>query len=329
MKRLYYFTVRITTICLTTIRHPTLRRTRGVPALIAYWLIYSSTALASQDNAPAVPQSDLPLELIGTYVTKPASQSFAIISVDKADEEFFKRNDKIIDKATLYEIRANDILIKNAGNIELLKLTENTAAPGTLSIATTDSTLRESSAGIAPGTIESSATVAATLPTTLQPTQNLKDNQPPYRLQPFDKLQITVEDKPDLTMWQTINESGSINYTYLGGLEIAGLTQQETLDLITERLQSGYLQNPVVSISVAKSSSFNIDGEVVNPGDYELIPGLTLESAIKLAGGLTERAARGNIALTRIVNNDRQVYRAGLLDLIEPGDFITIKEGFF
>ena len=281
----------------------------GTAIIIAVGLICSTAVHASEEET--VPLSRLQLVLIGTYVTEHAQHSFAIVRSDDAKENLYKLKDEISGDVTLQEIHTDKILIKNAGRIEAVELTKNTT--------TTGSGTEKPQQELAPATFTSTEKFI----------QNHEKKTQQYPLQPFDKLYISVENVPDLTMWQTINESGSINYSYLGGLEVAGLTQQETLDLITTRLQSGYLTDPVVDISVTKHRSFDIDGGVVNPGNYELTPGLTLESAINIAGGLTERAAREKIALTRIVNNDKQVYRAGLLDLIEPGDFIEIKEGFF
>jgi len=100
-------------------------------------------------------------------------------------------------------------------------------------------------------------------------------------------------------METTVGQSGSINYSYLG------------------------------TVAVQQYRSFFVNGEVRNPGSYGYEPGLTLAKAVSLAGGMTDRASRRKITLTREVDGDKKDYQVELSQSIEPGDIITIKEGFF
>ena len=75
--------------------------------------------------------------------------------------------------------------------------------------------------------------------------------------------------------------------------------------------------------------SFFVDGQVRSPGSYGYEPGLTLAKAVSLAGGLTDRASKRKIFLTREVNGDKTRYRVDLSQTIEPGDVIEIQERFF
>jgi polysaccharide export outer membrane protein len=56
---------------------------------------------------------------------------------------------------------------------------------------------------------------------------------------------------------------------------------------------------------------------------------LTLDRAIALAGGLTERASIKRITLTRGAGDERAVKKASLDTQVLPGDTITIDQGFF
>lgn len=151
-----------------------------------------------------------------------------------------------------------------------------------------------------------------------------------YTLATGDQIYIQVFDEPDLTMRATISESGSINYSYLGSVQVAGNTASQLTELITERLRDGYLKNPSVNITVEKYRSFFVDGEVKQPGSYGYQPGLTLAKAVSLAGGLTDRASRRRISLTREIDGEKKSFdRIKMSQSIEPGDVITVNEGFF
>jgi polysaccharide export outer membrane protein len=150
-----------------------------------------------------------------------------------------------------------------------------------------------------------------------------------YVLEAGDQIYIQVFDEPDLTMKATVGQSGAINYSYLGTIQVAGQTPEQLSDSITAKLRDGYLRNPSVNITVEKYRSFFVDGEVRRPGSYGYEPGLTLAKAVSLAGGMTDRASRRKIFLTREVNGEKKSYRVEMSQTVEPGDIITVREGFF
>ncbi|MFK7889207.1 MAG: polysaccharide biosynthesis/export family protein [Granulosicoccus sp.] len=148
-----------------------------------------------------------------------------------------------------------------------------------------------------------------------------------YTLGEGDVIGIQVFDEPDLTMSATIGASGSINYSYLGDIQVAGKTAQELEQLLIELLRDGYLVSPSVNVSIEKFRLFYINGEVRSPGGYPYQPGLTLDKAIALAGGLTDRASRRKMFVMSAESTERT--RATLSTRIAPGDIISINEGFF
>jgi len=150
-----------------------------------------------------------------------------------------------------------------------------------------------------------------------------------YVLQTGDIISIQVFDEPELTMDATVGQSGAINYSYLGTIEVSGRSPEQLTEDITEKLRDGYLKNPSVNITVLKYRSFFVDGEVRSPGSYGYEPGLTLAKAVSLAGGLTDRASRRKIFLTRDIEGNKSRIRVELSQAIEPGDVIEIEERFF
>ena len=152
-----------------------------------------------------------------------------------------------------------------------------------------------------------------------------------YLLGEGDQISIQVFDEPDLTMTARIGASGVINYSYLGDLQVAGQSPLGLEQQITELLKDGYLVNPSVNVTILEYRPFYISGEVRRPGGYPFQPGLTLERAIALAGGLTDRASTRKMFVQSAGSaaDEQQGRKAEMTTRIEPGDIVTIKEGFF
>lgn len=170
-------------------------------------------------------------------------------------------------------------------------------------------------------------------PGTLPETQNTvqTNNAPPagYLLGEGDRISIQVFDEPDLTMESLIGASGMISYSYLGDLQVAGKSSQQVENQITQLLQDGYLVNPSVNVTVLDYRPFFINGEVRSPGSYPYQPGLTLDKAIALAGGLTDRASTRKMFIQKAANSGQDEQKASMQTKVAPGDIISIKEGFF
>ena len=102
----------------------------------------------------------------------------------------------------------------------------------------------------------------------------------------------------------------------------------EVEEKITSLLLEGYLKKPNVTVSITEYRPFYINGEVKRPGSYPYKKNLTVEKAVSLAGGFTERASR--TAMSLVSENDKRFVKAvALSDKIKPGDVITISESFF
>ena len=99
-------------------------------------------------------------------------------------------------------------------------------------------------------------------------------------------------------------------------------------DLQTGKANDVSLQDGDV-IFVPKAQSFFIQGYVRNGGSYVLEPGTTVEQAIALAGGLTERGTNRGIKATRMVDGKTVEVSLNLSDKVQPGDVISIKQRLF
>jgi len=82
-------------------------------------------------------------------------------------------------------------------------------------------------------------------------------------------------------------------------------------------------------IFVPKAQTFFIQGYVRNPGSYVLEPGTTVEQAIAIAGGLTEKGTTRGIKATRQVNGKSVEVNLNLSDAVQGADVISIKQRLF
>ena len=150
-----------------------------------------------------------------------------------------------------------------------------------------------------------------------------------YRLGPGDRIIIKVFGEEDLSMDVRLNDTGRLNYPFLGELVVQGLTVTELERLITRGLKGSYLRDPAVTVSIAEYRPFFLYGEVQKPGGIPYQPNLTVERAIALAGGFTERASRTKIEVVRASDPKHKAVRVELSDPVFPGDVITVKQSFF
>lgn len=149
-----------------------------------------------------------------------------------------------------------------------------------------------------------------------------------YQLGAGDMLIIKVFGQDDLTLETRLPDSGTINYPFLGALQLRGMTIKEVETLIANGLKAGYLVSPNVYVGIVEYRPFYIHGEVRNPGAYPYQPAMTVNQAIALAGGLTERASRQKISISREASK-QQNDSATLNSRVYAGDTVTIEPRFF
>ncbi|MBK5205295.1 MAG: polysaccharide biosynthesis/export family protein [Polaromonas sp.] len=149
--------------------------------------------------------------------------------------------------------------------------------------------------------------------------KKLFDLPKPYLIGAGDVLNIMVWDHPELTIapagglatdagslspvgnGYNVSTQGLVQFPYVGTLKLAGLTEYEARDLLTQRL-SKYLKDPQITVRIQsfRSGRVYLDGEVRIPGLQAVndIP-MTLPEALGRAGGFTATADRSAIAITR------------------------------
>jgi polysaccharide export outer membrane protein len=149
-----------------------------------------------------------------------------------------------------------------------------------------------------------------------------------YRLGAGDTIVIKVYGEEALTLETQITNSGTINYPFLGSLKLIGLTIKEVEKIVYNGLKGDYFVEPNVYVGMVLYRPFYIHGEVKQPGGYPYQPGMTVNQAIALAGGLTERASQEKIAISR-EGSKIDSERGTINSVIQAGDTIIIEQRFF
>ncbi|MDH5411152.1 MAG: polysaccharide export protein [Alphaproteobacteria bacterium] len=123
-----------------------------------------------------------------------------------------------------------------------------------------------------------------------------------YRLNPGDRLEISIWKEPDMRREVVVLPDGTISYPLAGHMTVAGMTPAEVQDLIARRLvERNIYRNPSLHLAVIEASGNQIYviGEVRRPGAFILNRQLDVMQALSLAGGLSEYADKGDIIILR------------------------------
>jgi protein involved in polysaccharide export with SLBB domain len=109
----------------------------------------------------------------------------------------------------------------------------------------------------------------------------------PYRLGPGDRIDIEILGEEEGTWSTFVGPDGKIYLHLLPGLQVWGLTLEETKALIEEEAEV-YINSPQVAVTLTRVQSKRVWvlGRVNTPGIYPLQTPMTIIEAITKAGGL-------------------------------------------
>ncbi|MBA3753539.1 MAG: SLBB domain-containing protein, partial [Nitrospira sp.] len=145
-----------------------------------------------------------------------------------------------------------------------------------------------------------------------------------YRIGQNDVIRIQVYGEDDLTVERKVGGDGKIDYPLLGVIQVTGQTTEELQIDLTARLSAGYLKQPRVNVSIARHRNFYVSGEVKAAGGYPFEEGLTVQKAITMAGGFTERASKIDLLVERHHDRDLEIVQVGSTTVVLPDDLIVV-----
>lgn len=155
------------------------------------------------------------------------------------------------------------------------------------------------------------------------------DTSGPYLLDTGDKLRVFVYGQPSLSRAYTVDQQGQITVPLIGAVQCRGRTTRDVQDRIRQRLGAEYVRDPQVTVDVLQNRPFFIYGEVRAGGQYPYVSGMTVETAIAIAGGYSERASTRSFRITRRAHGYADQIEAPGDFPVEPGDVVYVNERFF
>ncbi|MCF6319215.1 MAG: polysaccharide export protein [Proteobacteria bacterium] len=150
-----------------------------------------------------------------------------------------------------------------------------------------------------------------------------------YNIGSGDVLHLEVYGEPELNLDLTVDATGFIEYPFVGRIDVTGRSLESVKTEIIAKLKDGYFVDPQVTVIIKQYKPFYIQGEVKSPGSYPYEVDLNVRKAIALAGGLTERASKKKIYLTKASEKTLGEIKVSMDQKVSSGDVLLIKESFF
>jgi len=155
-----------------------------------------------------------------------------------------------------------------------------------------------------------------------------------------DLFDVRVVGENELSGTYRVGADGTIDFPYVGRLEVVGLRPGQVQEQLTKRLKDGYLRNPQISVLVKEwnSRKVNVLGQVSKPGPIAYFPRMTIVDAISAAGGFTVIAAKNSVHLRRERGGKVSTSSYRVADISEgrapnvvilPGDVLVVEERIF
>nr|AOE12616.1 polysaccharide export protein [uncultured bacterium] len=110
-----------------------------------------------------------------------------------------------------------------------------------------------------------------------------------------------------------VDTKGEIDFPVLGRLKIGGLSRDELIALLKNKLEPDYVLNPNINVIIT-NYKVTVLGDVRKPGSYN-IPNerITILEAIGLAGDLNISGQRNKVVVQREEDGEKRQYSVDLL----------------
>jgi polysaccharide biosynthesis/export protein len=150
-----------------------------------------------------------------------------------------------------------------------------------------------------------------------------------YTLDSGDQVRIVVFGQDNLSRVYAVDGSGYISMTLVGAVRARGLTTFQLASAIASSLKAKYVKDPKVTAEVVTYRPIFVLGEVKKAGQFPFVTGITVEMAVAIAEGYTERANQRKMRLTRRFGGVMSTVMVPPDYPVQPGDTIYVFERFF
>jgi protein involved in polysaccharide export with SLBB domain len=157
-------------------------------------------------------------------------------------------------------------------------------------------------------------------------------------LGPGDKLELVIFfGSRESKATYTLDSSGQVDVQYIGAVRAGGKVVGDVKDEIVTRLKDGYINDPIVSLTVVEVNSrkLSVFGQVARSGTIKFTPGMTIVEAIAQSGGFSPMARKNMVKVTRLVEGRKETYKIPVEMIGEgrrpnfpmmPGDEVFVPE---
>jgi polysaccharide export outer membrane protein len=159
--------------------------------------------------------------------------------------------------------------------------------------------------------------------------ETVAEHDGPYRLDSGDRIRVFVYGQPSLSRLYIVDPDGKISVPLIGTISVRGKTTSQLQGIIRSRLGSEYVKDPQVSVDIQQNRPFFIFGEVRNAGQYPYVSGMTVETAVAIGGGYTERASDRSFRISRKTDGIVREMEVPGDASIRPGDTVYVFERYF
>jgi polysaccharide biosynthesis/export protein len=168
---------------------------------------------------------------------------------------------------------------------------------------------------------------------------SFSQRNPRYRLEPGDAFDVAFELSPEFNQHVTVQPDGYISLRGIDDIHVAN----ETVPQLTSTLKTAYskiLSDPLISVVLTdfQKPYFIANGQVRNPGKYELRGDITVTEGIAIAGGFLDSAKHSQVLLFRRV--DDEMSQATIINVkkmlnnknlhedlhLQPGDMLVVPK---
>jgi len=142
----------------------------------------------------------------------------------------------------------------------------------------------------------------------------------PLAAEPYNLMSSSASYATTIGLYgYLVDENGYINFPELGKIHVAGLTKEELVILLQNRLAQSII-NPIVNVRLM-NYTVSVLGEVARPGTYAVDnERISLPDALAKAGDMTIYGERRNVLVYRIENGVKSVYH---VDMTSPRVFFS------
>lgn len=149
-----------------------------------------------------------------------------------------------------------------------------------------------------------------------------------YKVAAGDSISLQVFGEPDLSAANLrVPLTGQVGFPLIGTMKVAGMRIEQIEQEVRRRLQSGYIKNPRLSVTITEYRPVFVKGAVKKVGQFEYTEGLTIAKLLLLAE-LKPSAKINSVALSR----DSRIIAQGLSvessAKVSPGDVISVEQEF-